>query len=47
MIDSMFKTINRFFLLSFKNDDDDPTRNSFDECYMPLIGIKVFYCQLQ
>ena len=31
------------FVLSFKNGDDDPTRNSFDEHYMPLIEIKDFH----
>ena len=30
------------FVLSFKNDNDDPTRNSFDEYYMPLVKIKDF-----
>ena len=30
------------FLLSFKNGTDDPTRNSFDEYYMPLVEIKDF-----
>ena len=27
----------RLFVLSFKNGDDDPTRNSFDEYYIPLV----------
>ena len=30
------------FVLSFKNSDDDPTRNSFDECFMSLVEIKDF-----
>ena len=30
------------FVLSFKNGDDDVTRNSFDEYYMPLVEIKYF-----
>ena len=30
------------FVLSFKNGNDDPTRDSFDECYMPLVEIKDF-----
>ena len=30
------------FILSFKNGDDDPNANSFDECYMPLVEIKDF-----
>ena len=28
------------FTVSFKNGDDDPTRKSFDEYYMPLVEIK-------
>ena len=43
MIDPTFRNINRLFVLSFKNGDDDPTRNSFDEHYMPLIEIKDFH----
>ena len=31
LIDSIFKNVNRLFVLSFKNDDDDPMRGSFDE----------------
>ena len=30
------------FVISFENDNDDPTRNSFDEYYMPLLEIKDF-----
>ena len=30
LIDSSFRNINRLFALSFKNGDDDHTRNSFD-----------------
>ena len=30
------------FDLSFKNGNDDLTRDSFDECYMPLVEIKDF-----
>ena len=30
------------FVLSFKNGDDDPTRNSFDKYYMPLLKVKNF-----
>ena len=43
MIDPTFKNINRMFVLSFKNGDDDPTRNSFDKYYMPLTEIKNFH----
>ena len=42
MIDPTFRNINRLFVFSFKNGDDDPTRNSFDEYYMPLAEIKDF-----
>ena len=34
--------INRLFVLSFENDNDDPTRNSFDAYYMQLVEIKDF-----
>ena len=37
-----FININRLLALSFKNDDDDPARNCFDEYYMPLVKIKDF-----
>ena len=37
-----FRNVNRLFVLSFKNVNDDPTRNSFDEYYMPLVEIKDF-----
>ena len=30
------------FVFSFKNDNDEPTRNYFDEYYMPLKEIKGF-----
>ena len=30
------------FLLLFKNGNDDPTRDSFNEYYMPLVEIKDF-----
>ena len=36
LIDPTFSNINRFFVLSFKNANDDLTRNSFDKYYMPL-----------
>ena len=34
LIDPTFADINRLFVLSFKNGDNDPTRNSFDKYYM-------------
>ena len=42
LIDPKFKNINRLFSLSFKNGDDDPTRNSFDRYYIQLVGKKRF-----
>ena len=42
MIDPTFRNINRLFVLSFKNCDDDPARNSFDVCHVPLVDIKDF-----
>ena len=40
LIDLKFKNINKFFVLSFKNGDDDPKINSFDEYYMSLVETK-------
>ena len=40
MVDVTFTNFNRLFVLSFKNGNDDPTRNSFDKYYMPLVEIK-------
>ena len=37
LVDPTFRNINRLFVLSFKNGDYDPTRNYFDEYYMPLV----------
>ena len=42
LIDPTFQNINRLFVLSFKNGDDDPNRNSFDEYYISSVKIKVF-----
>ena len=42
MIDPTFRNINRLFVLSFKNGDNDPTRNSFVKYYIPLVEIKDF-----
>ena len=35
MIDPTFRNINRLFVLLFKNDDNNSTRNSFDKYYTP------------
>ena len=40
LIDLTFRNSNRLFALSFKNGDDDPKRNYFDEYYVPLVEIK-------
>ena len=42
MIDPTFTNIKRLFVLSFKNSNDNPTRDSFDKYYMPLVEIKNF-----
>ena len=42
MIDSTFININRLFVLSFKNGDNDPIRNHFDRYYMSIVAIKHF-----
>ena len=42
LIDPTFKNVNRLLVLSFKNGDDDPIRNSFDKYYIPLVEIKDF-----
>ena len=42
LTDPTFRNINRLFVLLFKNGNDDPTINSFDEYYMPLVEIKDF-----
>ena len=34
MIDPTFKNIDRLFVLSFKNDSNNPMRDSFDKYYM-------------
>ena len=39
LIDLTFKN-DGFFLLSFRNGDDDPARNYFDKYYMPLVEVK-------
>ena len=42
MIDPTFRNLDKLFVLPFKNRNNDPTRNSFDNYYMPLIEIKDF-----
>ena len=42
MIYPALRNINTLFVLSFKNGNNDPTRNSFDKYYMSLVEIKDF-----
>ena len=37
------QNINRLFVLSLKNGNNDPGKNYFDKCYMLLVEIKVFH----
>ena len=40
MIDPKVRNINKLFVVSFKNSDDDPKRDSFLWYYIPLVEIK-------
>ena len=40
IIDPTFRNINRFFVLSFKDGDNDPIRDSFEKYCMSLIEVK-------
>ena len=42
LIDTIFRKINRLSVLSFKDGNNYPTRDSFDKYYMPLVRIKNF-----
>ena len=42
MLDPTFKNINRLFVLSFRNGNNVPTRDSFNKYYMLLVEIKDF-----
>ena len=42
LIDPIFRNINRLFILSFKNGNDNPTRDSSEKYYIPLVEIKDF-----
>ena len=37
-IDPTFRNTNRLFVLSFKNGDNNPTRNSFNKYYILLLS---------
>ena len=38
-----FRNINKLFVLTFENGDNDSTRYSFEKYYIPLVEIKDFY----
>ena len=40
MFDLTFRNIKRLFVLSFKNNNNDPSKLSFDKYYMQLVEIK-------
>ena len=42
LIDPTFRNINSLFIISFKNDNGDPTIDSFDNYYILLVEIKHF-----
>ena len=42
LIDPTFRNINRWFVISFRKGNNDPTRNYFSKYYMLLVGIKDF-----
>ena len=42
MIHPLFRNISRLFALLFKNGNNNPTRDSFDKYYLPLVKIKYF-----
>ena len=43
VIGPTFRKINRLFVLSFRNGEDDPTRDFFDCYYISLVEIKDFH----
>ena len=42
LINPTFRNVNKLFFLSFKNGNDDPSRDSFDKYYMSSVEIKDF-----
>ena len=42
VIDPTFTNINRLLVLSFENGSNDPSGDSLDKYYMPLVEIKDF-----
>ena len=41
LTDTTFRKVNRLFVLSFRNGDDDPTIHSFDQFCMQLVESKI------
>ena len=41
-VSDLFRNINRLFVLSFRNGDNDPTRYPVEKYYMSLVEIKDF-----
>ena len=42
LTDPTFRNINNLLVLSFKDGNDHPTRDSFNKYYVPLVEIKDF-----
>ena len=42
LIDPTIRNVSKLFVISFKNGNDDPARNSFNTYYIPLVEIKDF-----
>ena len=42
LIDPTYRNINTLLVCSFKNGNDNPSRNYFNEYYMPLVEMKNF-----
>ena len=42
MINTTFRNVNRLFVLSFTNPENDLCRDSYHKYYMPLVEIKFF-----
>ena len=42
LIDPTFRNINKLFVHSFKNGNNDPPKDQFNKYYMPLVEIKGF-----
>ena len=47
LIHSIFRNTNRLLVLSFKNENDDWTRGSFNKYYMLLLEMEHFYALIK